>query len=121
METVELKNFSHGTSKDTENEEESNLCPQDAKDTSTATNQDDEQRPWHALVTYVDELTVGARRNSKGQYVDGVGSFPGFGKKKMPKIPPNCFPPRCYERSGIYQTIKLTNYDDVCYQLRISL
>ncbi|VEN41808.1 unnamed protein product, partial [Callosobruchus maculatus] len=37
------------------------------------------EKPWATLVSYVDELTVGGRRNSKGQYIDGMGTFPGFG------------------------------------------
>ncbi|GJQ76730.1 hypothetical protein Trydic_g15575 [Trypoxylus dichotomus] len=117
MESVELKHFTRDASGDTENEEESALSPQlrnknsdqrKEKDKSTGDDQnkdkkdqaddDDEQRPWHALVSYVDEITLGGRRNSKGLYVDGMGSFPGFGRKKKPKVPPNCFPPQCYDR-----------------------
>lgn len=54
--------------------------------------------PWQTLVSYVDELTVGGRRNSKGQFVDAMGTFPGFGKKKPPKVAPDCFPAKFYER-----------------------
>lgn len=54
--------------------------------------------PWHALVSYVDELTVGGRRDSQGHYVDGMGSFPGFGRNKVTKVPQDCFPQHCYER-----------------------
>ncbi|XP_046591889.1 sodium channel protein 60E isoform X2 [Neodiprion lecontei] len=57
-----------------------------------------EKRPWHALVSYVDELTVGGRRDSKGRYVDGMGSFPGFGRNKQPKTPQDCFPQHCYQK-----------------------
>lgn len=53
--------------------------------------------PWHALVSYVDELTVGGRRDSKGRYIDGLGNFPGFGRNKTEKIPQNCFPDHCYK------------------------
>ncbi|XP_063241050.1 sodium channel protein 60E-like [Bacillus rossius redtenbacheri] len=56
------------------------------------------KRPWHALVSYVDELTVGGRRDSQGRYVDGIGSFPGFGRNKTVKVPQECFPVHCYER-----------------------
>lgn len=57
-----------------------------------------EKRPWHALVSYVDELTVGGRRDSKGRYIDGMGSFPGFGRNKQPKTPQDCFPQHCYQK-----------------------
>lgn len=86
---MELRNLNRGTSGDTETEE-TNLCSKD-KD-------DETHRPWQTLVSYVDEITVGGRRNSKGQYVDGLGKFPGFGRNKPDKVPPNCFPRQCYER-----------------------
>ncbi|XP_049787947.1 sodium channel protein 60E-like [Schistocerca cancellata] len=54
--------------------------------------------PWHALVSYVDELTVGGRRDSQGRYIDGMGSFPGFGRNKIMKVPQECFPQHCYQR-----------------------
>lgn len=57
-----------------------------------------EKRPWHALVSYVDELTIGGRRDSKGRYIDGLGTFPGFGRNKQRKVPQDCFPRQCYER-----------------------
>ena len=57
-----------------------------------------DKRPWHALVSYVDELTVGGRRDSQGRYVDGMESFPGFGRNKPPKVPQDCFPQHCYEK-----------------------
>ncbi|XP_011296659.1 sodium channel protein 60E [Fopius arisanus] len=57
-----------------------------------------DKRPWHALVSYVDELTVGGRRDSKGRYIDGLGSFPGFGRNKPDKVPQDCFPQHCYQK-----------------------
>ena len=60
-------------------------------------NDEDMKRPWQTLVSYVDELTVGGRKNSQGQYVDAMGNFPGFGKQKEPKVPENCFPRQCYD------------------------
>lgn len=57
-----------------------------------------DKRPWHALVSYVDELTVGGRRDSKGRYIDGMGSFPGFGRNKPDKVPQDCFPQHCYQK-----------------------
>ncbi|KZC09354.1 Sodium channel protein 60E, partial [Dufourea novaeangliae] len=56
------------------------------------------KRPWHALVSYVDELTVGGRRDSKGKYIDGMGSFPGFGRHNRRKEPQDCFPRQCYQK-----------------------
>nr|CAD7200415.1 unnamed protein product [Timema douglasi] len=56
------------------------------------------KHPWHALVSYVDELTVGGRRDSQGHYVDGMGSFPGFGCNKPVKVPQECFPQHCFQR-----------------------
>lgn len=58
----------------------------------------DNLQPWQTLVSYVDELTLGGRRNSKGHYIDGMGNFPGFGKPKPPKVPANCFPATFYNR-----------------------
>ncbi|XP_046399749.1 sodium channel protein 60E-like isoform X2 [Ischnura elegans] len=54
--------------------------------------------PWHALVSYVDELTVGGRRDSQGRFMDNISSFPGFGRRKPDKLPQNCFPDHCYDR-----------------------
>lgn len=54
-------------------------------------------RPWHCLVSYVDDLTVGGRRNSKGLYEDPM-SYPSFGNKKPQKVPDDCFPQHCYTR-----------------------
>lgn len=54
-------------------------------------------KPWHCLVSYVDDLTVGGRRNSKGLYDDPM-LFPSFGKRKAPKVPDDCFPQKCYDR-----------------------
>lgn len=96
-ESLEMKNIDRGTSADTEHDEESALCPEFQKNCSKP-EEDENQKPWQTLVSYVDELTLGGRKNSKGQYIDGMGSFPGFGKKKPPKLPPNCFPQHCYQR-----------------------
>lgn len=57
-----------------------------------------EKKPWLTLVSYVDELTVGGRRDSQGNFVDGIGSFPGFGRNKTVKVPQDCFPQHCYQR-----------------------
>lgn len=61
-------------------------------------NTQPDKRPWHALVSYVDELTVGGRRDSKGRYIDGMGSFPGFGRNKPARVPQDCFPQHCYQK-----------------------
>lgn len=73
----------------------------------TNTTGGDLEKPWQTLVSYVDELTVGGRRNSKGQFVDGMGSFIGFGKKKKPRIAPDCFPSNFYEKLVFLFFIKL--------------
>ncbi|XP_037923835.1 sodium channel protein 60E isoform X3 [Hermetia illucens] len=54
------------------------------------------EKPWHCLVSYVDDLTVGGRRNSQGAYNDPM-SFPSFGRNKTPKVPQDCFPQKCYD------------------------
>ena len=55
-------------------------------------------QPWSAVVSYVDELTVGGRRDSQGHYIDGLGSFRGFGRNKKNRTPIDCFPHHCYQR-----------------------
>ncbi|XP_052755865.1 sodium channel protein 60E isoform X2 [Galleria mellonella] len=72
-----------------------------------AVKQPDEEQlkhPWQTLVSYVDELTVGGRKNSKGQYVDAMGNFPGFGKQKEPKVPQDCYPRQCYDACPCWDT-----------------
>ena len=53
----------------------------------------EEKRPWHALVSYVDELTIGVGKGGK----DGQ-NFPGFGRRREKKVPQDCFPQECYKR-----------------------
>lgn len=91
-ETLELHNLDRGTSADTETEE-TTLCRTTSKE-----KEDETTRPWQTLVSYVDEITVGGKRNSKGQYTDGLGNFPGFGRNKPDKKPPSCFPQQCYDK-----------------------
>ncbi|XP_015039175.2 sodium channel protein 60E isoform X3 [Drosophila pseudoobscura] len=54
------------------------------------------EKPWHCLVSYVDDLTVGGRRNSQGAYNDPM-TFPSYGQAKPPKVPDDCFPQKCYD------------------------
>ncbi|XP_037942222.1 sodium channel protein 60E-like [Teleopsis dalmanni] len=54
------------------------------------------EKPWHCLVSYVDDLTVGGRRNSQGAYNDPM-QYPSFGHTKPPKVPEDCFPQKCYD------------------------
>ncbi|XP_033337674.2 sodium channel protein 60E [Megalopta genalis] len=68
------------------------------EETTTKREERVPKRPWHALVSYVDELTVGGRRDSKGKYLDGLGSFPGFGRHNRRKEPMDCFPKQCYQK-----------------------
>ncbi|CAH0713199.1 unnamed protein product, partial [Brenthis ino] len=72
--------------------------------------EEDMKHPWQTLVSYVDELTVGGRKNSKGQYADPTGKFPGFGKQKEPKVPENCFPRQCYKQCSCW---------DACIQTKL--
>ncbi|XP_050352376.1 sodium channel protein 60E-like [Nymphalis io] len=72
------------------------------KDSITRPGEDDMKHPWQTLVSYVDELTVGGRKNSKGQYMDAMGNFPGFGKRKEPKLPQDCFPRQCYKQCSCW-------------------
>ncbi|GLV43437.1 Na channel protein 60E [Carabus blaptoides fortunei] len=123
-ESIELKNLDRGTSADTENEE-SALCPFSREivgNEKEKSNQDnDSNKPWHTLVSYVDELTVGGRRNSKGQYVDGMGSFPYFGKNKTPKVPQDCFPQHCYQRCTCWEACIQTKVGKRWMFLRTSI
>lgn len=67
------------------------------KEIPKKTDEEDVKHPWQTLVTYVDELTVGGRKNSKGEYADAMGNFPGFGKQKEAKVPQDCYPRQCYD------------------------
>ncbi|XP_038211403.1 sodium channel protein 60E-like [Zerene cesonia] len=73
-------------------------------------DEEDMKHPWQTLVSYVDELTVGGRKNSQGQYIDPMGKFPGFGKRKEPKVPQDCFPRHCYNACSCW---------DACIQTRL--
>ncbi|XP_014238503.2 sodium channel protein 60E isoform X1 [Trichogramma pretiosum] len=79
------------------------------------------QRPWHTLVSYVDELTVGGRKDSQGHYVDGLESFPGFGRHKPPKVPQDCFPQHCYERCECMNRCLETDLGQKWTQVRTSV
>jgi hypothetical protein len=92
-ETIEMKVFKDATSKA---EEAAGMVPQEK--VPAKKEEKVEKRPWHALVSYVDELTVGGRKDSHGNYMDGMESFPGFGRSKPPKVPQDCFPQHCYEK-----------------------
>ncbi|XP_032520124.2 sodium channel protein 60E-like [Danaus plexippus] len=72
-------------------------------------SEEDVKHPWQTLVSYVDELTVGGRKNSKGQYIDPMGKFPGFGKQKEPKVPQDCFPRQCYKQCRCWDACIRTN------------
>ncbi|XP_066593398.1 sodium channel protein 60E-like [Prorops nasuta] len=83
--------------KDADNDEEESTVPKEEKSPEKRPEHV-EKRSLHALVSYVDELTVGGRRDSKGRYIDGMGSFPGFGRNKRNKEPQDCFPQHCYQK-----------------------
>lgn len=60
--------------------------------------ENNKKKSWMALASYVDELTLGGRRDSKGRFIDNLGSFPGFGHSKKVKVPQDCFPPHFYDK-----------------------
>lgn len=78
------------------------------------------ERPWHCLVSYVDDLTVGGRRNSQGGYDDPM-SFPSFGNSKPPKTPQDCFPKKCYERCSCWDDVYKTKYFQKWTQIRTAV
>lgn len=90
-ETIEMKVFKDASSK----AQEAAASMRDAEIEEEPVVQ---KRPWHALVSYVDDLTVGGRKDSQGQYMDALESFPSFGRHKAPKVPQDCFPEHCYEK-----------------------
>ncbi|XP_052873705.1 sodium channel protein 60E-like [Anopheles cruzii] len=74
-------------------------------------------KPWHCLVSYVDDITVGGRRNSQGVYEDPM-AFPSFGRRKAPKIPQDCFPQKCYEKCKCWDTCLKTEFGQRWYRFR---
>lgn len=76
-------------------------------------------KPWHCLVSYVDDLTVGGRKNSQGEYDDP--EFAGFGKKAEPKVPQDCFPKSCYERCACWEECLKTRLGQKWMGLRTSV
>lgn len=104
-------------------DEETNMLPEEKQPVQN--NDRPDKRPWHALVSYVDELTVGGKRDSKGRYIDGMGSFPGFGRNKKRKEPLDCFPQHCYQKydccyyslERLYLTLNNNNYRINCMKI----
>ncbi|XP_065093737.1 sodium channel protein 60E isoform X3 [Ochlerotatus camptorhynchus] len=74
-------------------------------------------KPWHCLVSYVDDITVGGRRNSQGVYDDPM-AFPSFGRRKAPKIPQDCFPQKCYEKCKCWDACLKTESGQRWYRFR---
>ncbi|XP_055533096.1 sodium channel protein 60E isoform X2 [Wyeomyia smithii] len=74
-------------------------------------------KPWHCLVSYVDDITVGGRRNSQGVYDDPM-AFPSFGRRKAPKIPQDCFPQKCYEKCKCWEACLKTDAGQRWYRFR---
>lgn len=106
LSTGTISNLLHGLPDETNAEDsiELEVLDKPAEETETmlpekhSSNTKPSKQPWQALASYVDELTVGGRRDSQGHYVDGMGSFPGFGRNKSVKVPQDCFPQHCYQR-----------------------
>lgn len=79
-------------------QDETCFLKQQKKDDNVIIDERSKKKPWITLVSYVDELTVGGRRDSKGNFVDSAPSFPGFGRNKQLRAPQECFPLNCYQR-----------------------
>ncbi|XP_025409766.1 sodium channel protein 60E-like isoform X2 [Sipha flava] len=89
------------SSKDEIDEQNKNVLKKQQQSDTITIDEKSKKKPWITLVSYVDELTVGGRRDSKGNFVDAAPSFPGFGRNKQSKAPQECFPYSCYQRVGI--------------------
>ncbi|XP_060840196.1 sodium channel protein 60E-like isoform X4 [Rhopalosiphum padi] len=88
------------SSKD-EIDDQDETCFLKQKNKDIVIDEKSKKKPWITLVSYVDELTVGGRRDSQGNFVDAAPTFPGFGRNKQSKAPLECFPFNCYQRIGI--------------------
>ncbi|XP_020294846.1 sodium channel protein 60E-like isoform X2 [Pseudomyrmex gracilis] len=104
-ESIELEVLKDTSKRD----EEVAMLPEEKQQPPVKIEETKGKRPWHALVSYVDELTVGGRRDSKGRYIDGMGSFPGFGRNKERKEPLDCFPQHCYQKCSCINRCLATN------------
>lgn len=78
---------------------------------------DVEGKPWQCLVSYVDDLTIGGRKNSKGEY-DDPSSGLTFGKDNVVKIPQDCFPKSCYKNCPCWEEIMKTKLGQKWLELR---
>lgn len=85
-------------SDDVDEQNETCFLKQPKKEDDILLDERSKKKPWITLVSYVDELTVGGRRDSKGNYIDAATAFPGFGRNKQSKAPTECFPFSCYQR-----------------------
>lgn len=79
-------------------EQDKKMFSKQQQSDTVAIDERSKKKPWITLVSYVDDLTVGGRRDSKGNFVDAAPSFPGFGRNKQSKAPQECFPYSCYQR-----------------------
>ncbi|VVC43878.1 Voltage gated sodium channel, alpha subunit,Voltage-dependent L-type calcium channel, IQ- [Cinara cedri] len=91
------------SSKDEIDEQDETCFLKQPKNNDVKVEEISKKKPWITLVSYVDELTVGGRRDSKGNFIDSAPSFPGFGRNKQSKAPQECFPFSCYQKIGIKQ------------------
>jgi hypothetical protein len=64
-------------------------------------NGEREGKPWQCLVSYVDDMTIGGRKNSKGEYDDPESGLT-FGKDQTVKVPQDCFPKGCYRNCSCW-------------------
>ncbi|KAG7301620.1 hypothetical protein JYU34_014597 [Plutella xylostella] len=106
-EHYEMAHFSTRTTPEKirrQHEPPNTLC----KNSVTRPDDTEMKHPWQTLVSYVDEITVGGRKNSKGEYADPNCSFPGFGKQKESKVPQDCYPRQCYDACSCWDTLIAT-------------
>ncbi|XP_068620677.1 sodium channel protein 60E [Battus philenor] len=108
-EQYEMAQFSSRTTPEKSKRQGRDLPNILSKETIKRPDEEDMKHPWQTLVSYVDELTIGGRKNSKGQYIDAMGKFPGFGKRKEPKVPQDCFPRHCYTACSCWDACIQTN------------
>lgn len=76
-------------------------------------------KPWHCLVSYVDDVCVGGRKNSKGEFDDP--EFHGFGKENKSNVPVDCFPKSCYDRCSCWEDCLKTKVGQKWMALRTSV
>lgn len=99
---------------------EDNAQNEDTEKVKSILTKKEKTKPLHTLVSYVDDITVGGRRNSKGVFVDPT-SFPSFGDQKPSKIPQDCFPQKCYEKMACWDNCIVTEMGQFWMKVRTAV